>query len=85
MLYEVITKIIENHLDEKGTLTLHSLNSLYKPYTVSSDNLREIWRFVHYISSDMPEENINMHNIAHNIASLQKDVESIKNNLSKKE
>jgi len=77
----VVFKILENKLDDDRTVVLHSLNSIYKPYAVSPDNIREIWKFVHYISSEMPEEGVDLQNLALGLASLHSDVKRIKDRL----
>ncbi len=50
----IVFKIAENHID-KGFLRLHSLNPLYQPFEIPLNEIKEVWKFVHYISSEMPE------------------------------
>jgi len=77
----IVFKVIENNLNENKYLTLHSLNTLYKDYNVSTDNIKEIWRFVHYISEEMPQDGLDMQTIAHSLSSLKTDIKSIKDSL----
>ncbi len=51
----IVFKIIENRIEEEGMLTLYSLNPLYEPYEIAVREIREIWRFVHFISHEIPE------------------------------
>ena len=50
----VLFKVVENKFD-KGFFRLYSLNTSYKPYILPLENIREVWRFVHYISDELPE------------------------------
>lgn len=51
----VVFKVVENRMKEEGKLILHSLNTLYDPYEIPVTDIREIWQFVNYISSGLPE------------------------------
>jgi transcriptional regulator with XRE-family HTH domain len=73
----VVFKVVENLIRTGGKLRLHSLNTLYEPYDVHVNNIREIWKFVHYISSEMPEGNLLNENLAGRVSQLQKEVEAI--------
>ncbi len=79
----VVFKIVENCLEQDKELILHSLNPLFEPYVVPAENIREVWRFVHYISSDMPESTTDMQNITRGLFELRNDVKSIKEHLEK--
>ena len=77
----VVFKIVENKLDKHHKLVLHSLNPLYETYAVNAEDVREVWRFVHFISSEVPESVSDMQNIARSLANLSRDVKSIKRRL----
>ena len=51
----VVFKKLVNQLREKGSLLMISLNSEYAPYDLPLGEVREVWKFVHYISSEVPE------------------------------
>ncbi|MGN0088226.1 MAG: hypothetical protein ACI35Y_04250 [Candidatus Limimorpha sp.] len=46
---------MEKHLDE-GFIRLHSLNPLYSPFEIPVTEIKEVWKFIHYISEVMPEQ-----------------------------
>ena len=50
----IVFKIVENHIAD-GYLRLHSLNPVYEPFEIPVTEIKEVWKFVHYISSEMPE------------------------------
>ncbi len=76
----IVFKIIENKIANEGKLTLHSLNPLYHPYDLSIADIKEVWKFVHYISSEMPEQKENRireKELIETVAQLKKKVEEI--------
>lgn len=78
----VVFKIAENKLKEEGKLTLYSLNPLYEPYDLAVDEIREVWKFVHYISSEMPEPNRENNQLTDTVKKLQKEVQAIQMKLN---
>lgn len=77
----LVFKLIENHLKDKKVLILHSLNSEYQPYSIKAEDISEIWKFVNYISPEMPEAlppDIELHKA---VANLQQEMAEIKNKL----
>ncbi|MGM0498535.1 MAG: XRE family transcriptional regulator [Bacteroidota bacterium] len=74
----IVFKIIENTLETKNTLTVHSLNPLYKKYLIHADEIKEIWRFRHFISEELPEPEIPKDEIIRKISNLQKEIAQLK-------
>ena len=76
----IVFKIVENKLDDEGMLTLSSLNPLYKSFNLAAADIKEVWRFVHYISAQMPdrqENRIREEQLLQTVQELQKKVEEI--------
>jgi transcriptional regulator with XRE-family HTH domain len=71
-------KIVENRIETSGMLNLISLNPLFKPYTVRISEVREIWRFVLFISPFLPTGNINHEQIMVMLGEIRNSVDSIK-------
>jgi len=74
----IVFKLVENHIREKGILMLYSLNPEYKPYSVNVSEVREIWKFVHYTSVELPAGDISMEVIGKTLFTIQSDIRSIK-------
>jgi hypothetical protein len=72
---------VEDRIESEGRLRLHSLNPLYDPYFVDIKDIREIWKFIHYISAELPEPNLPKNEFASSIASLKKEMAEIKSRL----
>ncbi|HNX43679.1 MAG TPA: LexA family transcriptional regulator [Bacteroidales bacterium] len=74
----IMFKVVENRIETEGRVRLHSLNPLYEPYYVDVKDIREIWRFVHYISAELPEPNLPKNEFATSLASLKKEMADLK-------
>lgn len=76
----IVFKIVENKIEEEGRLTLSSLNPLYRPYDLAAADIKEVWKFVHYISSELPqqcENRLREEQLLQTVQDLQKKVEAI--------
>jgi transcriptional regulator with XRE-family HTH domain len=76
-------KVIQNNISENGTLKCISLNPLYTPYDLPVDEIREIWRFVHFISSELPQGKVEVEHLLRSIRTIQSDVGELKAHLLK--
>ena len=73
----IVFKIAENKIKTAQKLTLHSLNELYDPYDIHVSNIREVWKFVNYISPDIPEPNREIDKLVDEVTRLKKTVQAI--------
>jgi len=78
----IVFKVIENKIKNENKFRLHSLNSLYDPYDLNVSEVREVWRFVNYISSEMPEANEMRQDIAQSLDSLRREVKQMQTKLN---
>lgn len=74
----IVFKVVENKISTDGILRLHSFNTIYEPYDVKVNEIHEIWKFVNYISSELPEGNTYNDELLNKINVLQVDVEQMK-------
>jgi transcriptional regulator with XRE-family HTH domain len=78
----IVFKVVENLIDEFGKLMLHSLNPLYIPYEIKIDEVSEIWKFVNYINSEIPEPNKEKDELKREVSELKKQVHAIQMKLN---
>lgn len=78
----IVFKIAENRLKEADKLILNSLNPLYEPFEVHAKDVREIWRFVYFFSSEIPEPNLPKDDLVQTVKAIQKEVKAIQTRLS---
>ena len=50
-----VFKVLYKSLKSKKSILLKSLNPFYQPYELQLEDVKEVWKFVNYISSELPE------------------------------
>jgi transcriptional regulator with XRE-family HTH domain len=78
----IMFKIVENMIDTEGMLRMISLNTLYEPFTIPVNQIKEVWKFIHYISSEIPEGNTPKEEIMTTLHQLRHDVKGIQAKLN---
>ncbi len=76
----IVFKIVENRIEKEGVLILYSLNPVYEPYEVRAGEIREIWRFVHFISQEIPEPLVPENQLVRTVARLKQEMDRFKLN-----
>jgi len=81
----IVFKIVENKIQEEGILTLYSLNPIYEPFDVNVVSIKEIWKFVHFISQELPEPVLPENELVKTVASLKHEMNRIRKRVFKNE
>jgi transcriptional regulator with XRE-family HTH domain len=79
----IVFKVVENSIKTQGMLILYSLNPIYEPYEVHISEVKEIWKFVNYISSEIPDPVLPEKQLIQAVAGMKLDLERIKAKLGK--
>ncbi len=79
----IVFKVVENSIKTDGKLILYSLNPIYEPYEVHINEVKEIWKFVNYISSELPEPTLPEKQLIKAVATMKNDLERIKARIGK--
>ncbi len=79
----IVFKIAENLLKEDHKLRLFSLNPIYEPFEVNAGEIKEIWKFVNYISSEIPDPMIPPEELIRTVAGLKKDLNILKSRMGR--
>lgn len=74
----IMFKIVENRIREEGRLFLYSLNPVYDPFSVRVSEVREIWKFTHYISAELPEPVLPEKELINTVARMKHDLDKLK-------
>lgn len=77
----VVFKIVYKQFDKNQSLLLCSTNPIYKPYEININEVLEVWKFVNYISEEMPEPNLSKDQLSGSMIDLHKEIREIKNTL----
>jgi hypothetical protein len=78
----IVFKVVGDHIKDEGVLTMYSLNSLYEPFSLPVADIKEVWKFVHYISSEMPEANQEKDDLVNTVKQLRREVKAIQTRLN---
>jgi transcriptional regulator with XRE-family HTH domain len=74
----IVFKIVHNLLDSSQSFQLCSTNPFYSPYLVHANEILEIWKFVNYISPELPEIRMDDNDLSKSLQELQKEVHALK-------
>jgi transcriptional regulator with XRE-family HTH domain len=80
----LVFKQLTNELAERGCFQLISLNTAYQPYELAATEIREIWKFVHYISREVAEPQLTENQIALQLKILTVEIQELKNRMEVK-
>jgi transcriptional regulator with XRE-family HTH domain len=81
----LVFKKLNNELAEHGRFQLISLNQAYLPYELAATEIREIWKFVHYISREVAEQPITDNLIGQQLMILTDEIRELKRSLQNPE
>ncbi len=79
----VVFKVVFNQLRSKKKFLLKSLNTSYEPYELPLSEVREIWKFINYISHELPQPDGNKDELLNTVNLLQKEMSKITSQLKK--
>lgn len=74
----IVFKIMFNQVRKHKNFLLRSLNPAYEPYEVPANEVLEIWKFINYISSDLPEPESTQEQLSKIVMQLQSDISELK-------
>lgn len=80
----IVFKCIENKLKTVGKLGVYSLNKEYEPYSIDSADIKEIWKFVNYISPEIPSAENDNYLLHKEVANIKEKVDFIVNKITDK-
>jgi transcriptional regulator with XRE-family HTH domain len=67
----IVFKVAYNEIRKRKHVLLKSLNKEYHPYEIPVTEILEIWKFVNYISSEIPQSNISDNSIIQKVDELR--------------
>jgi phage repressor protein C with HTH and peptisase S24 domain len=72
----IVFKYVQNLLQEQQILRLSSSNPLYAPFDVNVSEVIEVWRFVSYISRELPDVQLDNAAISAQLRAMQADLQA---------
>jgi len=74
----IVFKVVHNLLNSEQSFQLCSTNTFYEPYKVHANDILEMWKFVNYISPELPDFRIDDNDLSKSLRSLQSEVSQLK-------
>jgi hypothetical protein len=74
----LVFKVAFNHIKKNRSLLLKSLNPIYHPYEIEIKDIKEVWKFVNYISGELPTEGMTMEALVSTVMQLKNDMDSFR-------
>lgn len=79
----IVFKLVDNHLAKDRHFTLRSLNPAYEPYDVAAADVKEVWKFTHFIQDELPDPQMASGDIVNYLMKLQEEVGQLKKVMNK--
>ena len=80
----IVFKVLNNLLSSNQSFQLCSTNTFYPPYEVKANEILEIWKFVNYISPELPDVGLDENTLTRSVRDLQNEVHSLKMEIQSK-
>ncbi|MFA5573646.1 MAG: helix-turn-helix domain-containing protein [Brumimicrobium sp.] len=79
----IVFKMVHKIEGQPEVLQLSSTNPFYEPYFVNVNDIIEIWKFVNYISPELPAVKVSEDELLKSVKGIQREVNQIRNYLKK--
>ena len=73
-----VFKQVYKNLEKDNSFQLCSTNPLYSPYFVPVEEVLEIWKFVNYIASELPDVKMPESEMEKTLKGLQQEVSQLR-------
>jgi len=77
----IVFKVVHNLLNSEQSFQLCSTNTFYQPYLVHANDILEVWKFVNYISPELPDIRLDDNDLSKSLNTLQREVSELKSML----
>ncbi len=74
----IVFKIVQDYISAKRALLLASLNSAFRPYELPITELKEVWRFVCYLNTEIPEPAADIQKVLQTVNEMKTEIQSLK-------
>lgn len=79
----IVFKVVYNQSKKFRNFLLRSLNPAYEPYEVPVNEVLEIWKFINFISGELPEPETTQDQISKMVMKLQQEMEAVRAKVGK--
>lgn len=73
----IVFKLAENNISENQSLQLISLNPEFEPFELSITEIKEIWKFVCYLNTEIPEPETDIQKVLKTVNELKSELQNL--------
>ncbi len=74
----IVFKLVENEIEEKQSFQLVSLNSQFEPYDLPVTEIKEIWKFVCFLNTEIPEPETDLQQLMKSVNEMKIELQQLK-------
>lgn len=74
----IVFKIVKDYISERRALLLASLNEAFQPYELPVTELHEVWKFVCYLNTKIPEPETDIKKVLQTVNELKFEIQALK-------
>lgn len=74
----IVFKIVKDYISEKRVFLLASLNSAFQPYPIPIVEVKEAWKFVCYLNTEIPEPEPDIQKVLQSVNALKFELRNLK-------
>ena len=74
----IVFKIAGNNIGESRSMKLISLNPEFEPFEVPVNEIKEVWKFVCYLNTEIPEPETDIQKVLKKVNELQNQINSFR-------
>ncbi|HZJ35456.1 MAG TPA: LexA family transcriptional regulator [Gillisia sp.] len=78
----IVFKIAENHIIKNRSLRLISLNTEFEPFEVPITEIKEVWKFVCYLNTKIPEQETDIQKVLQSVNAMKFELQNLKGFIS---
>ena len=78
----IVFKIVENNIAQNYNLRLISLNPEFSPFEVPITEIKEAWKFVCYLNTEIPEPETDMKKVLKTVNELKFELQNFKDGIT---
>ncbi len=75
----IVFKLVKNEIQEKHSLQMISLNIQFEPYDLPITEIKEMWRFVCYLNTEIPEPESDLQQLVKSVNEMKLEMQQLKN------
>lgn len=78
----IVFKMVENDIAEKRSFEMISLNTQFEPYELPVTEVKEIWKFVCYLNTEIPEPESDLQQLLKSVNEMKMELQQLKSGMN---